>query len=209
MTLDCNHHFHYDCLFQEVRSQKSKHHKYHNNMETTYLAIHQMKCPYCRHVNNYLLPPPPSNSKFSIERGVNSPAKYCRMPFTCEYKFRMGMKKGQECGKRCTSSMCDTHLRMTERLKNKNEQKNKKKASKMSEKYTKMVLRPRRQHKTNSDGVNTIPEENTIIPQTIPITSISLDPEKCQHILMKGKRKGLQCARKGSQGGFCFQHGTD
>ena len=51
ITLECNHKFNYLPLYNEVSNQKIN-----TYLETTYLKINQIKCPYCRNITNNLLP---------------------------------------------------------------------------------------------------------------------------------------------------------
>ena len=52
ITLLCGHAFNYDCILNEVIHQKTK----YNPLDTTRLRLNQLKCPYCRVVQNKLLP---------------------------------------------------------------------------------------------------------------------------------------------------------
>ena len=77
-------------LFNEVINQKS-----YNGLETTYLSINQIKCPYCRYITNKLMPYIPmyinnrtgekiplfinkkGNLSYRDKKGIVKPAKNC------------------------------------------------------------------------------------------------------------------------------------
>ena len=86
ITLECNHSFNYNAIFNEVKNQKT----IYNKLETQTLKRQQIKCPYCRNLQNKLLP------KFKDEEeiiGVNSPLKYCMYLNNCDYVFKSGKRK--------------------------------------------------------------------------------------------------------------------
>ena len=70
VTLTCNHSFNYTALYNEVIKQKTK----INTLEITDLKINEIKCPYCRNIQNGLLPKLP---KVLCVYGVTRPKKYC------------------------------------------------------------------------------------------------------------------------------------
>jgi len=52
VTLDCNHKFNYVPLFNDIYNHKKK----YNALERKILKIHEIRCPYCRNIQNKLLP---------------------------------------------------------------------------------------------------------------------------------------------------------
>jgi len=52
VTLDCNHKFNYIPLYNDILNHKKK----YNAMESRALKSVEIRCPYCRHVQNNLLP---------------------------------------------------------------------------------------------------------------------------------------------------------
>lgn len=52
VTLDCNHKFNYIPLYNDILNHKKK----YNAMERQVLKSIEIRCPYCRHVQNNLLP---------------------------------------------------------------------------------------------------------------------------------------------------------
>ena len=106
ITLECNHSFNYNAIFNEVKNQKT----IYNKLETQTLKRQQIKCPYCRNSQNKLLP------KFKDEEeiiGVNSPLKYCMYLNNCDYVFKSGKRKGIVCNKPCNDSKCNFHYSLT------------------------------------------------------------------------------------------------
>ena len=68
IKLSCNHVFNYESIFNEVVKQKLK----KNYKETQKLSRYEIKCPYCRNVENKLLPHNPSFDKIKL---VNWPIR--------------------------------------------------------------------------------------------------------------------------------------
>ena len=52
ITLECNHSFNYNPLFNDILNHKLT----YNKLESTMLKNNQLRCPYCRNVQNKLLP---------------------------------------------------------------------------------------------------------------------------------------------------------
>lgn len=96
VKLDCGHKFNYSNIYNEVIYQKTK-----LSTDTVKLSIRQIKCPYCRNIQNYLLP---QIKGYAAIQGVNSPLKYCRCLYNCNYKLKSGI-----CGKPCNEEFCVVH----------------------------------------------------------------------------------------------------
>lgn len=103
ITLECGHKFNYLDILTEVIEQKQN----KNKCETQRLKLSQLKCPYCRNIQNKLLPQRECDEKIY---GVNSPSKYCMYTNKCIHIFLRGARKGLECLKPCNSLKCKTHL---------------------------------------------------------------------------------------------------
>ena len=105
VTLKCNHSFNYENIFNEVCKQKNKFNRNFN--ETIKLRKNQIKCPYCRNVQHFLLP---QRHPFAIIDGVNSPLELTQET-NCIYKFKRGKRKGLFCGKKCRGKdgFCNRH----------------------------------------------------------------------------------------------------
>lgn len=54
VTLECGHNFNYDAIFNDIYNHKKRHH----DLETSRLKGNQLRCPYCRNIQNCLLPCP-------------------------------------------------------------------------------------------------------------------------------------------------------
>lgn len=102
IKLECGHCFNYNNILSEVIKQKS----HINNCEIQKLSMKQIKCPYCRNVQNKVLP---YREGESLMYGVNYPLKYCMFPNNCSYIFTKGKKKGEKCDIPCNSEMCKKH----------------------------------------------------------------------------------------------------
>lgn len=100
IVLPCNHTFNYPAIFNEVIAQKTQHtqYGYSYGLDTARLTLGQVKCPYCRHVDNNLLPYTPMPGFNTRIRGVNSPAYLCRQSQSCTWRLRSGKSKGKYCG---------------------------------------------------------------------------------------------------------------
>lgn len=108
ITLECNHKFNYEYIYNELKNQKMSYNKY----ETQRLSNHQLKCPYCRNVQNKILPYLENkNDIFPRVYGVNHPTKHCMLVNKCEYTFKIGKRKGEKCLKPCHQKMCNKHLK--------------------------------------------------------------------------------------------------
>jgi hypothetical protein len=89
----CSHKFNYIPLYNEIYIQK----KTLNSNETTRLYEHQIKCPYCRTICNWLLPP--SSYYYGLKgvnmiRGVNafSPS----LKITCQHIKKKTVKNNKD-----------------------------------------------------------------------------------------------------------------
>jgi hypothetical protein len=110
VTLTCNHKFNYLSLYKEVVNQKIP-----NHLETTWLAINEIKCPYCRTISNKLLPyidyPDVTHKKC-----VNYPIKYCMQLHKCDWTIKTGKHKNSKCCKGAYQSKfgayCEPHQKI-------------------------------------------------------------------------------------------------
>lgn len=100
IELICGHKFNYEPLLNEVKYQKLN----HNPLESKRLKMFEIKCPYCRNIQDKLLP------CYSEKiYGVNYPDKYCMKPFKCNYIFKSGKRKGETCNKDSIRRFCTKH----------------------------------------------------------------------------------------------------
>jgi len=102
VTLQCKHKYNYSEIFNEICKQK----KHANILEIQRLGLYQIKCPYCRSIQNGLLP---YHSKFEKLRYVNWPPKQAYSNKTCQYKVKSGKNKGKSCNIKCLIDYCWKH----------------------------------------------------------------------------------------------------
>ena len=110
IKLICGHEFNYVPLFNEIIHQKRATSSY----STVKLKPHQIQCPYCRHIQNFILPYKPYNineKKIRQVYGVNHPAKWAMLPDKCCYKFKSGKRKNGLCNKPSYGDFCKTHFK--------------------------------------------------------------------------------------------------
>ncbi len=137
IKLICNHTFNYKAIFNEVKKQKIK----YNHLEVTRLKKNQIKCPYCRTIQNGLLPYVEGFEKIKY---VNYPEGLQHLPNKCNYIFSSGKKKGQSCGKGCSKDYCTTHEKIMLKREQKLLEKNQKQLTKELLKEKKLL---EKQHK--------------------------------------------------------------
>lgn len=103
IKLDCGHKFNYQSILKEITQQKKG-----NKLEITKLKKNQMKCPYCRYIQNGLLPHRESYAKILY---VNWPSELSLLPNNCVYTFKSGKRKGEKCNKKCLDEKCKMHIK--------------------------------------------------------------------------------------------------
>lgn len=113
VTLECGHTFNYEPIYNEVFKQKYN----KNKLEIQHICRNEIKCPYCRKIQQYLLPP---NAKYTKFMWVNYPEKYCLKPNKCAYIFKSGKHKDKLCNKACFKEYCNQHSKVVERNNKKN-----------------------------------------------------------------------------------------
>lgn len=104
-ALECGHKFNYTFLFKEIKHQKCNN---FYNTDIIKLGVTQIKCPYCRNVQEKILPYIKGFKSVTRVRGVTSPPEYEMSTEVCNYIFKSGKRKGQTCGKKCIGEFCIT-----------------------------------------------------------------------------------------------------
>jgi hypothetical protein len=100
ITLNCKHKFNYYPLYKEVISQKKK-----NHYSTTNIGPAQLQCPYCRNIQQGILPYIPyalvDDTEIIIQKlkCINCPDNWCMKHCSCTYKLSSGKNKGNICNK--------------------------------------------------------------------------------------------------------------
>ena len=106
ITLECSHTYNYYNIYMDALNQK-------NN--TTYsqyiLKPFQLRCPYCRNIQDKILPYRDITNVKKIH-GVNTPNKHCMKIHNCKYIFKKGKNKGLACNKACDEPYCRLHSKV-------------------------------------------------------------------------------------------------
>ena len=89
VKLKCGHKFNYEELLNEIKIQRKK-----NNNEVQKLKKTQIKCPYCRNIQNTLLP---YNEKYEKIKYVNWSGTIDNYK-SCISIIKSGKRKGEMCG---------------------------------------------------------------------------------------------------------------
>jgi hypothetical protein len=102
IELECTHKFNYDAILNEVIVQKKGSH-----LESHRVNKKQLKCPYCRNIQQGILP---WRANYEKKRGVNWPPSYVYKANICATLLKSGKRKGEACGKKCAEKLCPRHL---------------------------------------------------------------------------------------------------
>lgn len=109
ITLECGHSFNYIPLLNDAYQEKyhrAKNYSYSNRR----LKDNQLKCPYCRKIQNKILPYFPDMYLQKV-RGINSPSSLSMGENNCNYIFKSGKNKGCACNKQCYREKCPQHFK--------------------------------------------------------------------------------------------------
>lgn len=98
IVLRCGHKFKYEAILNSVN-----HSKYFTKKNKVLLKNNQLQCPYCRNIQDELLPHYKSYKRI---RYVNSPDKYVMKQNKCKYVFSSGKNKGSVCNSYCIDEYC-------------------------------------------------------------------------------------------------------
>ena len=121
IKLMCGHEFNYNPLYREIKKQKT----YHNHLSIIRLKKNQIQCPYCRNIQDKVLPFKPYEGVTKCY-GVNSPPSYEMLMDKCSYVFKSGKRKNKPCNKMCNGEYCNGHFKIMEKKKEKKKRKLKK-----------------------------------------------------------------------------------
>ncbi|MCH1613009.1 MAG: hypothetical protein L7S72_06905, partial [Flavobacteriales bacterium] len=223
VKLECKHKFNYKDIYNEVHKQKTQPwHSEINKVKTT-----QLKCPYCRNIQNGVLP---YREGFTKVKYVNWPPSLMMLPDECGYTFASGKRKGQTCNKKCSGKYCLSHTRIMERREKKRLEKEKKKL----EKEKKKLEKEKAKIKPSIGGLAVVnwekleqqfvaAKDSSIAPhaananalaivqaqQIIDVTTSNSIPlvVTCSYKFKKGKNKGEKCpSKKIHNDGLCKFH---
>ncbi len=110
ITLSCGHKFNYMPLYYDVVQQKSFKNR---GVEIVHLSQNQFKCPYCRKIQNQLLPYLPDESDQILKlKGVNAPDRATMKLNKCPHVFKSGKRKGQTCNCPTNDKYCKAHSKL-------------------------------------------------------------------------------------------------
>mgnify|MGYP001335579705 CR=1 FL=1 len=112
IKLMCGHEFNYKPLYREIKKQKM----HHNHLSIIRLKKNQLQCPYCRNIQDKVLPFKPYEGVTKCY-GVNSPQSYEMLMDKCTYVFKSGKRKNQPCNKQCNGKYCNGHFKIMEKKK--------------------------------------------------------------------------------------------
>jgi len=186
ITLECNHKFNYNHIYKEVYKQKTQ--PWHS--EVNKVKRHQLKCPYCRNIQQGILPYREDSIKVKY---VNWPPSLMMLPDQCVYEFSSGKRKGQACGKKCSGKYCSSHQRIMKKRKEKEQEKERKKALKIKKKLEKQISDSNFQNSMINIVLNTPNTKSQVIT--------------CSYKFKKGKSKGENCqCKKIHKDGLCKFH---
>ena len=104
--LECSHTFNYSAIFNAVKENKKA-------SRFPKLRTYQIKCPYCRNVQDKLLPYYKTLLNEKIY-GVNHPEEFSMNKNLCSYRLKSGKRNGQLCEKKCYFTKCNTHLKFNQ-----------------------------------------------------------------------------------------------
>jgi len=169
VTLNCGHKFNYIPLYKEVVIQKTSAGMTTNGYyNSSTLRLNEMKCPYCRRVQDKLLPFL-NYDNIKRLRGVNGPESLCMKSRMCEHVETANKRKNT---KKKISDSCECNAIHTVNgayyCKKHYEQ----------EKVEKVEKEQQEEKKETSSSSTTIKSENA---------------NMCGVIIKTGKKKGLPC----------------
>ena len=110
ITLSCKHKFNYCPIFYEIKHQKE-----FTKLETCRLKRYQIKCPYCRNVQNGIIPFNKDYPDLKMD-GVNWPPSRVSKNNECMAIIKSGKRKGDYCAKPCFDKLCNMHNRTSKSI---------------------------------------------------------------------------------------------
>jgi hypothetical protein len=214
ITLDCNHRFNYKAIFNDVLTHKKK----FNVMERRSLKIKEIRCPFCRNIQNNLLPyyenmgvKKVHGVNYLDETRMNENLTYQKttsqwVSGVCAYEETLTNTTNiviKKCSKKTVKILpetgktyCSCHIydALTQHIKDKKAKEQEKK------KEEKLLLKQKAK------------EEKLLLKQKAKEEKNALILEKknseplCIQILKTGKNKGQPCGCKAIQDNLCSRH---
>jgi len=183
VELECGHKFNYEPLFKDIQNHKTK----FNKLERKILLTNEIRCPYCRTIQNKLLP---LNDNYPKVHGVNyrdnelllfnnSTRDYHWFQGTCEYSNQhpLSNKHNEYCNNTTVTHIDLFNLNLCSIHKN--------------EYHYNYLLQKQAEEKKNK-------KENKLMKKKIE----KENSPKCSHLT----KKGLQCSFRSVTNGFCKLH---
>ena len=99
IKLECGHGYNYVHIYREVYKQKREYVK----TETQFLKGNEIKCPYCRNIQEKVLP---IMEGYPEMRYVNGPKRIRMKRYRCKRILKRGKRKGEKCGKESERERC-------------------------------------------------------------------------------------------------------
>jgi hypothetical protein len=223
VTLDCNHKFNYDAIFNDIKCHKNK----YNSMERVTVKQQEIRCPYCRTIQKRLLPHVDGYEKI---HGVNFYDKstgeyiychssyknkdYCsgsccyvqenQVPCNATYVKVVEIEGKKYCGSHYNAMLRKIYY--ANKLKERIAKKQALLLEKQKLKEEKIKIKAEEALKKKEAKLK-LKNENVIIKKSQqPAATQSSDTTKCIQILKTGKNKGEQCGCKISKDGYCMRH---
>lgn len=193
ITLSCKHSFNYSNIFNEIKKQKT----IINNKEIQKLKYYDIKCPYCRNVQNKVLP---YREGFDKIKYVNWPPEMSMKNYTnkCRYVFLSGKKKGNECGSGCFETFCLRHKKIVDKRKKKQAELKKKQEEEMKKQEKKIKDMKKSVGKYFKNLIKEAEKKKAKKPKIPKL--VSLSPVKfecsCQHVFSRGVNKNKRCKKR-------------
>lgn len=209
IVLQCKHAFNYKPLLKEIKNQKLK----NSYLETQRLKKSQIKCPYCRSIQNGILPYRNNDEKIKY---VNWPENLAYKPFKCGYIFLSGKKKNETCSKPCANKYCLQHKRIMDKRNEKKMKQQEENKKKQEEKANNTILKHLINNTENEiiSHINNLSSDsyfmkckqefsnnNLVFPKLHVTKNFSYFRCQCQHQIIKGNttrqcKKYMICSEK-------------
>ena len=101
IKLSCNHSFNYEAILYDTIYQKK-----YNKLETNRIKKYQIKCPYCRNIQNGLLFWKKPYDKIN---NINWPPSKWYKSNICKFIPKKGKNKNIRCAYKCINNYCKKH----------------------------------------------------------------------------------------------------
>jgi hypothetical protein len=227
VKLNCGHKFNYEAIYKDIFNHKKK----FNNMEQikTKLKQNQIRCPYCRHIQDELLPyyegfgyPKEHGINFfDVNKGYNDNYNtgFGIAGHQCQYQIINLDASGNSHTHQCNhygyvhnilktkynneTKYCYTHkLAVVKQIKEEIKETNK--AKKLEEKNKKLEEKNKKIEEKNKQKMELL--QKKIDANTNSTTISNTYNQFCKAILKSGKNKGTQCFANTYKDCLCKRH---